>query len=788
VAEIAGVAPLDDDEPGELGPYRLLGRLGDGGMGSVYLARRRDITEHAPRGDDGPLVAVKVIRPDLARVPEFRARFLREAQAARRVARFCTAEVLDVDVDGSRPYLVTEFVDGPTLWAAVRDQGPMPEVRLERLAVAVASALSAIHAAGIVHRDLKPGNILLSRSGARVIDFGIARALDSVTQLTHGSIGTPGFMAPEQALGQPVGTAADVYAWGAVMVFAAAGRPPFGEGPTPVILHRVATQAPDLSGVPAALRPVVARTMAKDPAGRPSADELLLLLHRTHSTPEPPGQARTGAAGVTRPPRPALAEDSASTTTRPLPPPELAAPAAPTAGPAVRAVGPQTVGPQTVGLGPPRPAAAVPGPPLPAPPGGPAVSAPGGPQLDAPSGPQPGPAAVGPGRSSRRLVAALSAITALAVAVAVTTTVLAATGHRGAGDGPAVLGTASRGAATATATRAVPATTAESLARRPPRPVAHFSVEHVYGDVTFSPAGHLLAVVDHPLDIPTLCLWDVTDPAEPEWLLPNSVTVADGTPVFSPDGHLLTLWGADGSIQLWDVTSPAEPKLAGRVTPTGPDDRNTHDLAFAPGGALATSQGDGTIQFWDVTNRTSPARVGEPLVSLGGGTDDPDDRYFTGMAFAPDGRTFATGEPDGAVRFWDVSDLGSPKQVSRPFNAAGAWWMRFTPDSHTLITVGSAIRLWDVKDLTNPRPLGQPLFEVPSNGGFDIGLSPDGTVLAVDDQSDAIRFWDLTDPGHLTPLGEPVHNLGGWGFDFSSDGRALATAGETDPIVIWELD
>ncbi|MBL7515376.1 serine/threonine-protein kinase, partial [Frankia nepalensis] len=284
MAEVPGTAPLDETDPATLGPYRLLGRLGDGGMGSVYLARH----EHASSAGtaQAPLVAVKVIRSDLARIPAFRERFLREAQAARRVAQFCTAEVLDVSTDGPRPYLVTEYVDGPTLSTAVQDGGPLPGAELERLAVAVASALTAIHAAGVVHRDLKPGNILMSSTGARVIDFGIARALDATTALTHGTIGTPAFMAPEQALGLPATTTADVHAWGTVVLFAATGRAPFGDGPIPAVLHRVITDAPDLTGVPGALRPLVARAMAKNPTERPTADELLLTLHHLRATPD----------------------------------------------------------------------------------------------------------------------------------------------------------------------------------------------------------------------------------------------------------------------------------------------------------------------------------------------------------------------------------------------------------------------------------------------------------------------------------------------------------------------
>jgi serine/threonine protein kinase len=270
-----GVEALDEHDPKSLGPYALLGRIGDGGMGTVYLARREE---------DERLVAVKMIRGDLARQPMFRSRFLREAQAAQRVARFCTAEVLDVSTEGRWPYLVTEFIDGPTVSTVIAERGPLPAAELERLAVTVASALIAIHAAGVVHRDLKPGNILLSSSGARVIDFGIARALDATTMLTAAGTGTPAFMAPEQALGRPVTAAADIYAWGGVVLYAGTGRLPHGRGATPVVLYRAVNEEPDLTGLDDGLRPLVEQAMVKDPARRPTAHDLLLRLTGSRPT------------------------------------------------------------------------------------------------------------------------------------------------------------------------------------------------------------------------------------------------------------------------------------------------------------------------------------------------------------------------------------------------------------------------------------------------------------------------------------------------------------------------
>ncbi len=263
-------APLRNGDPHRLGAYEVLGRLGEGGMGVVYLGRAAD----------GRLVALKVIRADLASNEEFTRRFQREVQAAQRVARFCTAQVIEAELGGEAPYLVTEYVPGPTLREAVADGGPLPASSLEGLAVGMAAALSAIHAAGVVHRDLKPSNVLLSQVGPRVIDFGIARARDVTTSLTRAGqrMGTPAFMAPEQFTGRLVSAAADVFAWGSVVAFAGTGRAPFGGGPLAAVAYRIVHDSADLSGLDDSLRELVETATEKDPERRPSAQELLLRL------------------------------------------------------------------------------------------------------------------------------------------------------------------------------------------------------------------------------------------------------------------------------------------------------------------------------------------------------------------------------------------------------------------------------------------------------------------------------------------------------------------------------
>ena len=227
----------------------------------------------------GRPVAVKAIRPELASDPQFRTRFGREVASARKVSGVFTAMVVGADVEGPIAWLATAYVPGPSLAEAVDEQGPLPEASLLTLAGGLAEALSAIHAAGVTHRDLKPSNVLLAEDGPRVIDFGISRAAES-TQLTQTglTIGSPGFMSPEQAVGSEVGPPSDIFSLGTVLAFAATGKGPFGGGTTASLLYRVVHETPDLEGVPEALRPLIERCLVKDPAQRPTADAVLAAV------------------------------------------------------------------------------------------------------------------------------------------------------------------------------------------------------------------------------------------------------------------------------------------------------------------------------------------------------------------------------------------------------------------------------------------------------------------------------------------------------------------------------
>lgn len=262
------IGPLPAGESGQIGRYRLIGVLGQGGQGSVYLAET----------PDGARVAIKILHARLAAEGGAQQRFLREVEAARRVAPFSTARVVDADIADDRLFIVSEFVEGSSLEQLVRERGPRGHDGLVRLALSTAGALAAIHRAGIVHRDFKPSNVLIGADGPRVVDFGIARVLDNATATSSGVLGTPAYMSPEQVSGERVGPESDVFSWAATMVFAATGRPAFGEDNIAAVFNRIFTKQPDLSALPDSLAQVVGRCLEKRPENRPAASDVMLAI------------------------------------------------------------------------------------------------------------------------------------------------------------------------------------------------------------------------------------------------------------------------------------------------------------------------------------------------------------------------------------------------------------------------------------------------------------------------------------------------------------------------------
>ncbi|MFF0573983.1 bifunctional serine/threonine-protein kinase/glutamate ABC transporter substrate-binding protein [Streptosporangium saharense] len=262
------IAPLEAGEPRQLGQFRIVGRIGEGGQGIVYLGET----------PEGERAAIKLLHVKFSGDTIARSRFAREARAARRVASFCTAGVIDVDLDGDTPYIASEYIEGRSLREVVEAEGPLRGTALQRLAVGTATALTAIHQAAIVHRDFKPDNVLIAADGPRVVDFGIARVIDSTGTITSRAIGTPAYMAPEQVSGGDVGPHTDVFAWGATIAFAATGETAFAGGSIAVVLNRILNHEVDIDALPEPLRGVVGAALSKAPDERPSADQILLRL------------------------------------------------------------------------------------------------------------------------------------------------------------------------------------------------------------------------------------------------------------------------------------------------------------------------------------------------------------------------------------------------------------------------------------------------------------------------------------------------------------------------------
>ncbi|MFJ8826956.1 serine/threonine-protein kinase [Streptomyces sp. NPDC102467] len=322
--------PLRADDPPVVGGYRLAAVLGTGGMGKVYLS-------YTPGGRP---IALKVIRAEFSQDPEFRRRFEQEVNLAQRVQGLYTAPVIDGDTTGQQPWLATAYVPGPSLAHAVAQHGALPLRSALLLTVGVAEALHVIHGAGIVHRDLKPANVLLAGDGPRVIDFGIARAADATSLTGTGvTVGTPHFMAPEQAAAGTVTPATDVFALGQITAFAAIGAPAFGEGSSHAVLYRIVHEDPDLSQLPDELRPLVAHCLSRDPADRPSLTQIIEKCHELSPTPLRQGEdwlPQTFASSITErlrlpepaptPPPAATAPTTPPPTSTATPPPSVGAP------------------------------------------------------------------------------------------------------------------------------------------------------------------------------------------------------------------------------------------------------------------------------------------------------------------------------------------------------------------------------------------------------------------------------------------------------------------------------
>ncbi|MBO3745796.1 serine/threonine protein kinase [Streptosporangiaceae bacterium NEAU-GS5] len=739
--------PLQPGDPEALGSFRIVGRLGEGAQGVVYAATAAD----------GSAVAIKLLHSRLGEDRVEAERFLREVAAARRVAQFCTAQVLGAHMEGSRPYIVSELVDGVSLQRIVMDQGPRTGGSLYRLAVGTVTALAAIHRAGIVHRDFKPSNVLLGQDGPRVIDFGIARALDSGVTLSSGVVGTPAYMSPEQVAAHRVGPPSDMFSWAVTMTFAATGRPVFGFDSLPAVIYRVMNEIPDVSRLPDRLRPIVEACLAKKPEQRPTAAEALfsLLDHQSDESDQEP----IGADALGLP----AASPISLGAPPPAPPPAKTGPdpdeleRSLTHGWQVAAALPQAP------AAPVRPAAAVSGKPA-APPvheDGMAVTKAVTQQESfvAPAPPSPPP----PGdqrpdalfseedrpRKNRTGIVTGALIAALALAATALFVV------------PALLGKNSRqqpvaqvtSSATLAASAGVPSSGASPAATGPsPAPTT-----------SASPAAQMLVTIGAEIGSP---------------LKGHSkavYSVASGTLKGDP---IVASTGLDGRLRIWAAGSG---KSSGKPINAGGGEVYAVATAQVGGRTLAITGGyDGVLRLFDLSSRKSAGTIFN-----GGGA------VYTVAVGTLNGTPVAvTGGEDGRIRIWN---LKTRRMIGSPFRATRSVinWLAFsTLDGREVVAVAAGDGTARVWDLGKRKAYGKP-YKGHKKGVYSVafGTRGDRAVVISGGKDSKIRVWD---PKTAKPVGSALTGHHGNVYSLASGtvgGLSILVSGSTDGTIrLWDAD
>ncbi|WP_214103316.1 serine/threonine-protein kinase [Acrocarpospora catenulata] len=669
--------PLRPGDPATLGAYRVTGRLGEGAQGVVY----------AGTGPDGTAVAIKLLR---ARIGEGAVTdadgFLREIAAARRVAQFCTAQVLDASMDGEHPYIVSELVDGVSLQRVVREEGPRRDGALYRLAVGTITALAAIHRAGIVHRDFKPSNVLLGADGPRVIDFGISRALDSSVTLSSGVVGTPAYMSPEQIAAQRVGPPSDMFSWAVTMIYAATGVPAFGVDSLPAVIYRVINDEPDVSKIPERLRPLVQSCLAKNQDERPTAAEALFSLLDQQATDSPrPAPAASGAPAMEIDLDRSMSAGLRVAATDSLPPTPSPAPVNPFASPSYDPEAEDSVTIQAR-----RPEPLSPPPPPPPPPPLPPVFLPD-------NGEQP------PRKRAGLVTGALVGAVALAVTALLVVPALVDGDKKAqqAQSTPMVSSSGivvpAPGVSNTTDPVASPSPTIEK-----PGPISAATAPPTLGKEIGKPlSGHRGAV------------YSVT-----------GATVGD-TPV-------LVSTGTDRQVRLWNADTR---KPMGKAMTGHGDEVYAVAAATVSGRPLAvTGSRDGTIRVWDLKKRKP----------VGGALYGHSNAVYT-VAIGKVGSRWvaASGGVDGRIRLWD---LKKRKPIGRAINAHRDVinWLAFGDLNGTPIIVSASedrtLRVWNAKTRKAVgkafRDHKKPVYSVTTGdfSGFDI--------VASGGRDNKIRIWD----------------------------------------------
>jgi WD40 repeat protein/predicted Ser/Thr protein kinase len=709
---VGRVDRLQSGDPGEIGPFRLLGRLGEGGMGRVFLGESRG----------GRKVAIKVVHPHYANDPEFRRRFAREVAAARQVGGFHTAAVVGADPDADPPWMATAYIPGPSLAEAVAGGGPLDEAGVRELGAALAEGLAAIHDCGLIHRDLKPANVILADDGPRIIDFGIASGAGA-TALTGSNavIGTLRYMSPEQLNGHELTTQSDVFALGAILAYAATGHDPFAAPTMPAVITRILTGPPDLDPITGDLRGIIASCLAKDPGSRPSPDDLLARFsdRGTHDPTVTAAPPRVPAAG----PFPEAVPSPEARTTEAGGPAHASVrePSLASTMDVSRVLPPGRTDPSAARAD--RPAA----------------------EAARPAGK---PARRGPRGRTGLIAVAAAVVVGLATAGILTLVNRPAPSLSAAGTPPASTLTTT-GKLTATLTD--PA--ADGLPVTPPVAfgpggilAAGYSDGSTYlwntatGKVTatltdpngagvdsvaFGPGGTLAA---GDRDGSTY-LWNTATgkvtatltgpPSKGYDYLVNSVA-------FGPGGILATGGGIDtkGRTYLWNTAT-------GKVTATltDPESQGVDSVAFGPGGILAAGDYNGSTYLWN----TATGKVTATLTAPAGAVDS--------VAFGPGG-TLAAGYSDGSTYLWDPA---TGKVTATLTDNANVFSVAFGPGGILAVGIdvgngdGDGTYLWN----TATGKITATLTDPNGGGVFSVAFGPGG-ILAVGDFNGSTYLWHVT--------------------------------------------
>lgn len=679
-------------DPGHIGPFRVLGRLGEGGMGRVYLGA----------SPGGRKVAIKTVHSHFANDGDFRRRFAREVDAARQVGGFHTALVVDADPEAEYPWMATAYISGPSLADAVEQEGPFDEAGVRELGAALSEGLAAIHACGIIHRDLKPTNVIVAADGPRIIDFGIAKGADA-TELTasHAVIGSLRYMSPEQLNGHELTPQSDVFALGAVLAYAGTGHDPFRASSVPAVINHILHDPPDLDPLAGQLRSAIGECLAKQPESRPRLSDLLARFT---------GQPRHDPTVITDPgPAPA-----AATATQP---PK-----------AVSAMPDRSVAP--------KPSEAS------------TVHAVIGERQAAPAETVAPAAKPQPQRHRRRTGLIASAAAAVVVASTVTALALSrgpATHHASGAVPPArILSDPATSGASSVAFSPKGSILAvgdqngntylwslakgeRTAALTDPPGDAAFGRSNGVDSVAFSPDGGTLAVGDKA---GSAYLWNVATQQITETVYdPSGYGVGADSVAFSPDGTTLAIGDFDGSTYLWSV---AKDRIAAVFTPRRHS--GVSSVAFSPDGAtLAVGDLSGHTYLWDVASGHIAVTFTVPGRTIS----------VKSVAFSPDGTALAVGDQSGSTYLWDLTAQKITTVFATPGDR-GAESVAFSPDG-TALAAGNGYggtSLWDL----GTGKVARAFAASRSQGTEGVAFSPDGSTLATGDAVGSTYLWTV--PGH----------------------------------------